>query len=83
MLALRRPREQALTVSAALAQIGEFSFMLAAVGVGLGILPPDGQSLIVAGALFSIPLNPLVFRTLGVAESKAPARCMEIPRTLK
>jgi CPA2 family monovalent cation:H+ antiporter-2 len=83
VLALGHPRDQALTVSAALAQIGEFSFMLAAVGVGLGILPRDGQSLIVAGALFSITLNPLVFRTLGVAESKAPARGMEIPRTLK
>ena len=83
MLALRRPRDQALTVSAALAQIGEFSFMLAAVGVGLGILPPDGQSLIVAGALFSITLNPLVFRTLGVAGPKPPVGGMEIPRTLK
>jgi predicted Kef-type K+ transport protein len=39
--------------------------------------------LIVAGALFSITLNPIVFRTLGVAGSKAPAGGMEIPRTLK
>jgi CPA2 family monovalent cation:H+ antiporter-2 len=48
-------------VSAALAQIGEFSFILAALGVGLGLLPLEGQSLIVAGALLSITLNPLVF----------------------
>ena len=51
--------------------------------VGYLIAGVIGQSLIVAGALFSITLNPLVFRTLGVAGSKAPARGMEIPRTLK
>jgi CPA2 family monovalent cation:H+ antiporter-2 len=51
----------ALTVSASLAQIGEFSFILAGLGVTLGILPPEGQSLILAGALISIALNPLVF----------------------
>jgi CPA2 family monovalent cation:H+ antiporter-2 len=55
------PLNTALTVSASLAQIGEFSFILAALGVSLGLLPPLGQSLIVAGALISIALNPLVF----------------------
>jgi CPA2 family monovalent cation:H+ antiporter-2 len=53
----RFPMGTALTVSASLAQIGEFSFILAAMGVGLGLLPPDGRDLILAGALFSITLN--------------------------
>ena len=64
VLALRRPLRTALTVSAALAQIGEFSFILAALGVALGILPAEGESLVVAGALLSITLNPLVFRSM-------------------
>jgi monovalent cation:H+ antiporter-2, CPA2 family len=55
------PLNTALTVSASLAQIGEFSFILAGLGVGLGLLPVEGQSLILAGALLSIAINPLVF----------------------
>jgi monovalent cation:H+ antiporter-2, CPA2 family len=61
VLLFRYPLNTALTVSASLAQIGEFSFILAALGVSLKLLPPEGQSLIVAGALISIALNPLVF----------------------
>ena len=55
-------RDTAVTVSAALAQIGEFSFILATMGVALGVLPPEGQSLILAGALISIMLNSFIFR---------------------
>ena len=54
----------ALTISASLAQIGEFSFILAALGVSLGLLPVEAQSLIVAGALLSITLNPFVFNAI-------------------
>jgi CPA2 family monovalent cation:H+ antiporter-2 len=54
----------ALTISASLAQIGEFSFILAALGVGLGILPPEGRDLILAGAIISIILNPVIFMVL-------------------
>jgi CPA2 family monovalent cation:H+ antiporter-2 len=61
VLALRYPLGTALTVSAALAQIGEFSFILAGLGLSLGLLPPQGHDLILAGALFSIALNPLLF----------------------
>ncbi len=61
VLLLRYPLNTALTVSASLAQIGEFSFILAALGLSLKLLPPEGQSLIVAGALISIALNPLLF----------------------
>ena len=50
-----------LVVGASLAQIGEFSFILGALGAGLGVLPPEAQSLIVAGALLSIAFNPLLF----------------------
>jgi CPA2 family monovalent cation:H+ antiporter-2 len=61
VLALRYPLNTALTVGASLAQIGEFSFNLAGLGVTLGLLPEKGQSLILAGAIISIAANPLVF----------------------
>lgn len=61
VLAFRYPLGTALTVSASLAQIGEFSFILAGLGVSLGVLPVEGQSLILAGALISIATNPLWF----------------------
>ena len=64
VLLWRYPLNTALTVSVSLAQIGEFSFILAALGVSLGMLPPQGQSLIVAGALISIALNPLLFASI-------------------
>ena len=55
------PASTALTISASLAQIGEFSFILAALGVSLGLLPAEARSLVVAGALISITLHPFVF----------------------
>jgi CPA2 family monovalent cation:H+ antiporter-2 len=55
------PKGTALTVSASLAQIGEFSFILAGLGAGLGILPAEGRDLILAGAILSIFTNPFVF----------------------
>ncbi len=61
VLFFRHPLHRALIVSASLAQIGEFSFILAALGVALGLLPSEAQSLILAGALLSITLNPLMF----------------------
>jgi monovalent cation:H+ antiporter-2, CPA2 family len=64
VLAFRYPLSTALTVGASLAQIGEFSFILAALGVSLGLLPAEGQSLVLAGALISITLNPLLFAAI-------------------
>lgn len=61
VLLFRHPVGTALTVSASLAQIGEFSFILAALGVSLNLLPTDGRDLILAGALLSITLNPVFF----------------------
>ncbi|HEY4283200.1 MAG TPA: cation:proton antiporter [Chthoniobacterales bacterium] len=59
--ALGGSNRTALIVSAALAQIGEFSFILAALGVKLSLLPAEGLNLIVAGSLLSITFNPAVF----------------------
>ena len=64
VIALRYPLNTALTVAASLAQIGEFSFILAGLGLTLGLLPAEGVSLVLAGALISIALNPLVFRSI-------------------
>ena len=62
VLVFRYPLNTALNVSASLGQIGEFSFILAGLGASLGLLRPEGQSLILAGALLSIAVNPLVFK---------------------
>jgi monovalent cation:H+ antiporter-2, CPA2 family len=64
VLLFRYPVATALTISASLAQIGEFSFILAAMGVALGLLPAEGRDLVLAGALISITLNPFVFATI-------------------
>ena len=61
VMAFRHPVGTALIISASLAQIGEFSFILAELGVGLNLLPEEGRDLILAGAILSIVLNPLVF----------------------
>ncbi len=69
VLALRYPLHTAFTVSASLAQIGEFSFILVGLGVSLKLLPPEGQSLVLAGALISIALNPLLFAGVKPAQA--------------
>lgn len=65
----------ALTISASLAQIGEFSFILAGLGVSLGLLPEAGRALILAGAILSILLNPICFSALDwwLARKAVPA----------
>lgn len=62
--ALGYPLRTGLTVAAGLAQIGEFSFILATAGVAEGLLPNEAFQLVVAGALISITLNPLLFAIL-------------------
>ncbi len=74
VLLFRRPVATALTISASLAQIGEFSFILASMGVSLAILPPEGQDLILAGALISIVLNPVVFWVLDLLKPRFEAK---------
>jgi CPA2 family monovalent cation:H+ antiporter-2 len=79
VLAFRYPVNTALTVSASLAQIGEFSFILVGLGVALKVLPVEGQSLVLAGALISIALNPLMFKAVAPLEAWIRAR----PRLLR
>lgn len=71
------PVTTALLISASLAQIGEFSFILAELGVKLGLLPEAGRDLILGGAILSILLNPVVFTAFGklrpLLERAAPA----------
>ncbi|WP_298208700.1 YbaL family putative K(+) efflux transporter [Acidovorax sp.] len=74
VLAFRYPLNTALTVSASLAQIGEFSFILVALGASLGLLPPEGASLVLAGALFSMALNPLLFHAIAPLQDWLRAR---------
>jgi CPA2 family monovalent cation:H+ antiporter-2 len=64
VLVFRHPLRTALTIAASLAQIGEFSFILAGLGVALGLLPEQGRDLILAVAILSILLNPLFFAAL-------------------
>lgn len=61
VIAFGYPVATALTVSASLAQIGEFSFILAGLGTVLGVFPPEGRDLILAAALLSITANPFIF----------------------
>ncbi|MEY4932614.1 MAG: hypothetical protein RLZZ403_934 [Pseudomonadota bacterium] len=59
--AFRHPLSTSFTIAASLAQIGEFSFILAGLGVTLGLLPEAGRDLVLAGAILSIVLNPFIF----------------------
>jgi len=70
VLVCRYPLSTAVIVAASLAQIGEFSFMLGELGVALGLLTADGQSLIVAGALISIVLNCFLVHGAAKAEQR-------------
>src|SRR4029077_241976 len=72
--AFRYPVRTALTISASLAQIGEFSFILAGLGLTLGLLPPQGRDLILAGALLSITFNPVAFGAITILERALQTR---------
>jgi len=67
------PQGTALTISVSLAQIGEFSFILASLGVAMNLLPEAGRDLILAGALLSIIVNPLLFGWLSRREARQAA----------
>ncbi|WP_186420201.1 cation:proton antiporter [Bosea sp. CS1GBMeth4] len=71
--AFGKPDSVALTISASLAQIGEFSFILAGLGVSLKLLPEQGRDLILAGAILSIVLNPLLFKLVDRFAPAEPA----------
>jgi monovalent cation:H+ antiporter-2, CPA2 family len=70
IMLLRYPVSTGLMVAASLAQIGEFSFILIALGISAGLVPTEGRDLVVAGALLSIMLNPLVFWAMGILQRR-------------
>ena len=72
--AFGHPNATALTISTSLAQIGEFAFIIAGLGLSLGILPKDGHSLVLAGALISIMLNPILFMVLDRWQAREDVR---------
>jgi monovalent cation:H+ antiporter-2, CPA2 family len=76
---LRRPLRVALTVAAALSQVGEFSFILATLALSLALIPEAAFQLVVAAALISITLNPFLFGLVEPAEAWIRAR----PRALR
>jgi CPA2 family monovalent cation:H+ antiporter-2 len=71
VLLLRYPLSMGLTIAAGRTQIGEFSFILAGLGVSVGLLPREGQDVILAAALVSITVNPLVFAAVEKLEELA------------
>jgi CPA2 family monovalent cation:H+ antiporter-2 len=86
VLLLRHPLSTAVTVSIALAQIGEFSFILATMGQQLGILPDAAMQPLVAASIISIVLNPPLFKLVGplsrrLSKSTAPAVVTEEPES--
>jgi CPA2 family monovalent cation:H+ antiporter-2 len=84
---LRHPTKTAVSVGVALAQIGEFSFILGGVGQKLGVLPEEGMQTLVASSILSITVNPLLYRLVepvtkllgGEREGETPAREGEPP----
>jgi CPA2 family monovalent cation:H+ antiporter-2 len=81
VVAFRYPASTALLISASLAQIGEFSFILAELGVGLGLLPEEGRDLILAAAIISILLNPVAFAAVDRIRPWLERRGATLPAT--
>jgi CPA2 family monovalent cation:H+ antiporter-2 len=87
VIVFRHPATTALTISVSLAQIGEFSFILADLGVTSNLLPKEGRDLILAGAIFSIMLNPLLFAVLDwltprLEQRRAPSSVSVVPEPI-
>jgi len=82
VMLFRYPMNTALIVGASLAQIGEFSFILAGLGLKFRLLSPESRDLILAGAMISIVLNPAVFAAIGPAQRWLRARS-ELARRLE
>jgi CPA2 family monovalent cation:H+ antiporter-2 len=80
VLLLRYPVSTGLTVSASLAQVGEFSFILIALGISANLVTGEGRDLVVAGALFSIMLNPLIFYAVEILQRRLGAAVPEEAR---
>jgi CPA2 family monovalent cation:H+ antiporter-2 len=70
----------AATIAVSLAQIGEFSFILADLGIHLGVLRPEARDLVLGTSILSILLNPLLFSFVGRREAAAPEHAPDRPR---
>ena len=81
VLAFRKPLSTGLTIAVSLAQIGEFSFILASLGVSLELMPEVGRDLILAGAIIAILLNPMLFSLLDRLQPWLAAREQRQPET--
>lgn len=83
VMALKRPLSSALSISVALAQIGEFSFILAALAISLKVMPPEATNALVVASVISITLNPLLYKaikpTLKWLESKGITGRPQVP----
>ncbi|HEY0865645.1 MAG TPA: cation:proton antiporter [Lacunisphaera sp.] len=93
VLVMKYPLRVALSVAVALAQIGEFSFILATMGRQLNLLPPEASNILVAGAILSITINPMLYRWVDpvdawirrqswlnrLVRSQAPAEAAAVP----
>ncbi len=78
---LGQPRPTAMTVAASLGQIGEFSFILAGFGIELGLMPPEGRDLILAGSILSILLNPFLFAAVERGQVRVlPRPALPVPQ---
>ena len=65
VLAFRKPLKSALSIAVALAQIGEFSFILAALAISLKIMPPEATNALVVASVISITINPMLYKAIG------------------
>jgi CPA2 family monovalent cation:H+ antiporter-2 len=77
---LRQPGRTSIAVSVALAQVGEFSFMVASLGLSLGVLPPEATQALIAASIISITLNPALFKLVDPLSKRLarPAQVSEI-----
>jgi len=80
---LHQPGRTTIAVSVALAQVGEFSFMVASLGLSLGVLPPEATQALVAASIISITLNPALFKLVDpLSKWLATRRPLQVTETL-
>ena len=81
VLALGHPLRKAISVAVALAQIGEFSFILASLGTALGVLPPEAGNALVVAAVISITINPMLYKGIDPFMKALARRGIGVTRT--
>lgn len=79
---LHQPVRTSIAVSVALAQVGEFSFMVASLGLSLGVLPPEATQALVAASIISITLNPALFKLVDPLSKRLARRPMQVTEPL-